>query len=319
MLSASDLGGLMAMMPAFATDDALDLGAASTVDVARLHVGVDRMVSDGANAIATTGSFGECYSLLLDEFELIVRETVAAVRGRIPVIAGVPSDSAREAFRKIGIAQKAGADGVLVAVPYYFPSTVANAVQFLRDVAGRYPKIGILIYHNPVLHHVALPVDAFKELVTSPNIIGMKDSHRDPLGFMQLQRIVRGKISVFVSQWQYFDYARLGAAGLWSFDAWMDPTPVLALRDAVRAGDDARAQTITEEIAPLSGPGMASGLQWRETASKVGIRLAGYCDPGPLRAPFYTVPPEVVEGQRRQVERWKALCAKYATAATVPT
>ncbi|MEA2938210.1 MAG: hypothetical protein QOC56_1714, partial [Alphaproteobacteria bacterium] len=47
MLSASDLGGLLAMLPAFATDDAADIRATSTVDVARLHHGLDRMIRDG--------------------------------------------------------------------------------------------------------------------------------------------------------------------------------------------------------------------------------------------------------------------------------
>ena len=39
MLSAKDIGGLMAMMPAFATDNAADIRATSTVDVAKLHKG----------------------------------------------------------------------------------------------------------------------------------------------------------------------------------------------------------------------------------------------------------------------------------------
>src|SRR5205823_1035292 len=55
MLSAKDIGGLMAMMPAFATDNAADIRATSTVDVGRLHHGLDRMIRDGANVIATTG------------------------------------------------------------------------------------------------------------------------------------------------------------------------------------------------------------------------------------------------------------------------
>ena len=45
MLSAKDIGGLMAMMPAFATDNAADIHATNTVDVAKLHKGVDRMIA----------------------------------------------------------------------------------------------------------------------------------------------------------------------------------------------------------------------------------------------------------------------------------
>jgi len=42
-------------------------------------------------------------------------------------------------------------------------------------------------------------VAAFKEITKSSNIIGMKDGHRTTQAFIQLQRIIKGKISVFVS------------------------------------------------------------------------------------------------------------------------
>src|SRR6266702_6904080 len=91
MLSASDLGGMMAMMPAFATDQAADLRATDTISVERLRSGLDRMVRDGADVIATTGSFGECHTLLPNEFETLARETADVVRRRIPVFIGVTS------------------------------------------------------------------------------------------------------------------------------------------------------------------------------------------------------------------------------------
>ena len=71
MLSGSDIGGMMAMMPAFATDAAADLRATDTVSIERLRAGVDRMVRDGADVIATTGSFGECHTLLPGEFKTL--------------------------------------------------------------------------------------------------------------------------------------------------------------------------------------------------------------------------------------------------------
>ena len=77
MLNAKDLGGLMAMMPAFATDDAANMRAVDTVDVERLRTGLNRMITDGAYVIATTGSFGECHTLLIDEFRMIARESIA--------------------------------------------------------------------------------------------------------------------------------------------------------------------------------------------------------------------------------------------------
>jgi dihydrodipicolinate synthase/N-acetylneuraminate lyase len=308
-LSAKDIHGLMAMMPAFATDNAADINATSTIDVGRLHQGLDRMIRDGANVIAAAGSFGEFHTLLPDEFSVLTNETVAAAKKRAPVFIGVTSLHSREVVQKMRVVEQSGADGVLLGVPFYFPSTVANAVRFFREIGEMFPSLNIMIYHNPVLHNIKIPVEAFTEITKNPAVIGMKDSHRDLAEFLKLQQIARGKMSIFVMQTQYFAMAELGAAGFWSIDAWMGPWPQLALRDAIARGDTEMAQTITMEMMPP--PGVPVDLSWRETASKVGIRMAGYVDPGPLRPPFLEIPEVVIERQKKRVERWKQLCAKY--------
>ncbi|MEA2976759.1 MAG: hydratase-aldolase [Alphaproteobacteria bacterium] len=315
MLSAKDIGGLMAMMPAFATDNAADIQATSTVDVSKLHKGLDRMIRDGANVIAAAGSFGEFHTLLPDEFSVLAHETVAAAKKRVPVFVGVTSLNSREVVQKMRVVEKSGAEGVLVGVPFYFPSTVDNAVRFFREIGEMFPKLNIMIYHNPTLHNIKIPVEAFVEITKNPAVIGMKDSHRDLPEFLKLQKIVRGKMSIFVMQTQYFALADLGAAGFWSIDAWMGPWPQLALRDAVARGDREMAEAITLDLLPP--PGAPVDLSWRETASKIATKLAGYVDPGPLRPPFLDIPEAVVERQKKRVERWKQLCAKYGS--PIPT
>jgi hypothetical protein len=129
---------------------------------------------------------------------------------------------------------------------------------------------------------------------------------------MQLQKVIKDKISVMCMQLQYVPYGQLGAAGFWSIDAWMGPWPLFALRDAVARGDIEGAKAI---ILDLLGPGTRkTNLSWRETAAKIAIGMAGYVEPGPLRPPFLDIPAEVLEAQRKRVERWKSLCAKYAPA-----
>src|SRR6266850_6415746 len=192
MLSGSDIGGMMAMMPAFATDQAAELRATDTVSVERLRSGLDRMVRDGANVIATTGSFGECHTLLPAEFATLARETADVVRRRVPLFIGVTSVNARETVEKMKLVAETAADGVLLGVPYYFPSTVDNALRFFREIAEMFPKLNILIYHNPALHHVTLPVEAFELLVKIPQVVGMKDSHRETITAMKLDEIIRG-------------------------------------------------------------------------------------------------------------------------------
>lgn len=312
MLSASDIRGLMAMMPAFATDDAGHIMARDTVSVPRLRDGLDRMVRDGANVISTTGSFGECHTLLQDEFRVLAHETADVVNRRVPLFLGVTAPNAREAVDRIKIVQETRADGILVGIPYYFPSTQANALRFLRDIAENFPKLNIILYHNPKLHNVTLTLELFPELVKIPQIVGIKDSHRDILTMMKLNEIVRGKISVLVNQYQYAALSEIGASGFWSIDAWMGPWPLFALRDAVSRGDLKAARALTFELAP---PGTTKiDFSWRETSSKIATRYAGYVDPGPLRPPFLEVPPEVDAGARRKADRWQAICNRMAAA-----
>ncbi len=139
MLTANEVGGLMAMMPAFATDNAGDINATSTVDVARLHHGLDRMIRDGANVIATTGSFGECHTLLPDEFRTLAHESIIVVKKRVPLFIGVTSVNSREAVAKIKMIEGSGADGILLGVPYYFPSSLGNAIRFYKDIGEMFP------------------------------------------------------------------------------------------------------------------------------------------------------------------------------------
>ena len=309
MLTPQDVRGVMAMMPAFATPDAADLNATDTVDVDHLRAGVDRIIRDGIDVIATTGSFGEFHTLLPEEFETLAHATVEVVTGRVPLFIGCTALNPREVVRKMRVARDAGAAGVLVGVPFYFPSTVDNAVRFYREIAEQFPTLAIMIYHNPPLHRVTLPVGAIARIVERRNVVAMKDGERSTGEFQELMARVGDRLSVFVTQGQYFPYGLLGAAGCWSIETWMGPWPLLALRDAVNAGDRALANQITLDLTEArTGP---PDLRWRETARKIAVQHAGYCQPGPLRPPFVEIPPDVQERVQQRAARWQELCAKY--------
>ena len=180
-------------MPAFTTEDGWDPRAKNTINVSEVERSVDRAIRDGMNSVAPMASSGECYTLLWEEFITLTDATIAAVRKRVPVMIGCTSTHTREVLRKMEYAAKAGADGVLVGVPYYFPSSVENAIQFYHDLADAFPQLGIMIYHNPYNHRITIPVEAFKKIVEKPNIVAMKDSQRTPMQFMHLRRLCGGE------------------------------------------------------------------------------------------------------------------------------
>jgi 4-(2-carboxyphenyl)-2-oxobut-3-enoate aldolase len=309
MVTAKDVQGVMAMMPSFSTKDAGDLNATSTVDVDSLQAGVDRMIKDGIDVITTTGSFGECYNLFWDEYKAIATATVEAAKKRVPVFIGSTSPNPREVVQRLKFVQDIGGDGTLLGVPYYDAQSPEYMADFYTQIAEMFPKLGFLIYHNPVNHKVKIPVSVFPRLVKAPNIIGMKDSHRDTREFVRLMEIIRGKISVMTNQAQMFPYYRMGAAGCWSIDAWMGPWPVLHLRDLLRAEKDQEALQVTAEIMSVAGGERPAGNEG--ATAKLPIEFAGYVNPGPARTPISKFSETTIERARKKAEGWKKLCNKY--------
>jgi len=307
MISANELNGILAMMPAFATPDATDVRATQTIAVDNLKDGVDKIIKDGINNIATTGTYGECYNLLLDEFKTLSVATVEAVKKRVPLFIGCTSPNPREVIQKMNFVKDLAADGVLLGVPYYETLHVQDAIKFYHDVADLFPSLNIVVYHNPENHKFTIPVGAFKELVKKPNIIGMKDSHRTTQAFMNLQKVVRGKISVFVNQTQLYPYYDMGAAGCWSTEVWMGPWPILHLVDLMKRH---QTQQAIEVIDDIIGDG-SGGKPVPGAGNKRPAEFADYCKVGPTRVPFVTFPEAELAKAKRRAAHWMKLNEKY--------
>ncbi|MCH7778834.1 MAG: dihydrodipicolinate synthase family protein, partial [Gemmatimonadetes bacterium] len=141
MITAQDLRGVNAMVPAFATPDAGSLDATSTIDVDNLAEGVDRIIKDGVPIVTTTGSFGECYNLFWDEFKLLASTTVEVVNKRVPVFIGATSPNPREAVQRMKFIQDIGADGTLLGLPYYDTVSAEYVGEFYTQMAQHFPEL----------------------------------------------------------------------------------------------------------------------------------------------------------------------------------
>ena len=101
MITANELKGIMAMMPAFTTKDGDRPDAEDTVDTSELTRAVDQIIRDGGiNVLTTTGSFGEFHTLLWEEHKKLIEATVAAVKKRVPLFVGCTNLNPREAIRQ---------------------------------------------------------------------------------------------------------------------------------------------------------------------------------------------------------------------------
>src|SRR6185437_1429187 len=96
-------GVIPALMTEMKQDGALDLDATAR------HI--DSCLSAGCEGFVMLGTLGENSSLSLDEKEAVVRTAVTAVKGKVPILAGVAEYTTRLAIEAGGRMKKAGAVG----------------------------------------------------------------------------------------------------------------------------------------------------------------------------------------------------------------
>ena len=119
---------------------------------------LDRLIAAGAHGVVVGGTSGEFIGLTERERLRLVEVAVAAVAGRVPVIAGTGWFSTHETIALTRAAADAGADGAIVILPYYQKPTVAEIMEHFRAV-GRASPIPVMVYNNPA-NSSAPPLEA---------------------------------------------------------------------------------------------------------------------------------------------------------------
>ncbi|MDA1265325.1 MAG: dihydrodipicolinate synthase family protein [Planctomycetota bacterium] len=154
-------------------DGALDLTPIPTL--------VERLLGDGITGFYVCGSTGEGASMTVDERRQVAEAYVRAAAGRVPVIVQVGHDSLAQARQLARHAVEIGADAVSAVPPVYFkPSSLAELVGCLAEVARAVPDTPFLYYHIPAL--TGLPHSGLALLEAAarvPNFAGIK--YTDPL------------------------------------------------------------------------------------------------------------------------------------------
>lgn len=148
------------------------------VDFAALERLCQRQIDHGTAALVPCGPTGELPLLTPGEHHRIVERTVAAAAGRVPVIAGVGSNSTQTAVELARSAELAGAQALLCITPYYLEPTQAGLIahfQAIHDAVG----IPIILHDVPPRIARALADATIERLAELPRIVGLKDATGD--------------------------------------------------------------------------------------------------------------------------------------------
>ncbi|HEY9714258.1 MAG TPA: dihydrodipicolinate synthase family protein, partial [Chroococcales cyanobacterium] len=90
-------------------------------------------------------------------------------------LCGVGSASLRGTLELGHLSIKAGAEGLLVPMPYFFPYAQADLTEFVEQVASEL-EAPILLYNLPQFTSGLEPATVARLLLQIPNVIGIKDS-----------------------------------------------------------------------------------------------------------------------------------------------
>jgi 4-hydroxy-tetrahydrodipicolinate synthase len=129
-----------------------------------------RLVEAGIDAILVAGTTGEAATLDDEERSDLLIAVRSAVDGRVPVLAGTGSASARQAVVLSRRAADDGADALLVLSP---PGVPDPRGYYERVASG--VDVPVLAYHYPKTSAPGVPVDVLGQLP----VAGIKDSSGD--------------------------------------------------------------------------------------------------------------------------------------------
>jgi 4-hydroxy-tetrahydrodipicolinate synthase len=244
------------------------------IDQALLRALIDRSIAGGVHGVVACGSTGEFSALSGDERRLVVETVVGHVAGRLPVIAQTGATSTAEAIRLSRHAQSAGADVIMPVAPYYEPLTIDETLSYLRAVAGAV-DIPVMLYNLPAATGVDLDPDTVGALAReTQNIRYIKNTTVDMAQTVRLIHNHGDVISTFVG-WDSLLLSALaeGAAGVMAGTANVVPAELVAVYDAVSAGNLGQAREAWARVYPLIDAIMAQPFI---PAVKAGLAAAGF-------------------------------------------
>lgn len=243
------------------------------IDVDRLAGLVNTMVDAGVHAVAPLGSTGESAYLSFDEWKTVVDATIVSVAGRVPVVVGSSDLTTAGTVARAEYAQRAGATAVMVIPVSYWALTEREIVQHFTSVSDAI-SIPIMAYNNPATSGIDMSPTLLNHMFESiANVKMVKESTGDIQRMLDLEQLSSGELPFYNGSNPLVLKALLAGASGWCTAApCLRPAPVIALYEAVAAGDTARATEIYEELLPLLSFIVSKGLP---PAVKSGLEILG--------------------------------------------
>src|ERR1700722_8996153 len=261
----------------------------------------DDLIAGGVHGLTPLGSTGEFAYLDHEQRTTIVRTTIEAAAGRVPVVAGVASTSTADAVAQAKAYQRLGADGILAILEAYFPLSDAQVESYFRAIADAV-DIPVVIYTNPQFQRSDLSLDVIARLSAHPRIGYIKDASTNTGRLLSIMNRCGDQIKVFSAPAHIPAAVMLiGGVGWMAGPACIIPRQSVELYNLCKAARWDEAMALQRKLWRINEAFARYNLA---ACIKAGLSIQGYDvgDPVPPQAGLNADERKAVEAVLRQLE-----------------
>lgn len=271
-----------------------------TLDLEGLERLVEHVIGGGVSALFILGTTGEAPSLSYRLRRQLIVRVCAQVRRRVPVLAGITDTAFVESVSLAEHAADAGADAVVLALPYYFPAGQTELLEYIGHLVPELP-LPLVLYNMPTLTKTWFEPETLRRLAGHRSIVGVKDSSGDLSYFEKLLGLRKER-----PDWRFFmgpehllmQSTRLGGDGGVNGGANLFPKLFVDAWKAARVGDLQAMARCEDRIGILQGIYEIGKYASKYIkATKSGLSILGICNDC-MAEPFH----RFREPERRRVE-----------------
>jgi 4-hydroxy-tetrahydrodipicolinate synthase len=294
MFSPTSLSGAYTALVTPFTKDA------SSIDFEGLDWLIEKQLAAGVAGLVPCGTTGESPTLTEAEQKMVIERTVKVTRRRVPVIAGAGSFSTQKTIKTAETAFEAGADAVMIVMPYYNRPTQVGLVEHVTHVAQAV-KGPIVLYNIPGRTGVDLGIEATEAICArASNVVGIKDATGNVLRCQEIVRRLADRLVVMCGD-DALTLAMMacGARGLISTTSNLFPKPVAETCRLALAGEWNEARRLHLMMLPVyeamfieASPGPVKFALSQRGRIDAAVRL-------PLVTPSETARASILETIRR--------------------
>ncbi len=226
------------------------------VDYVELEKQLRVVCNSDIQGVVVCGSTGEFTYMSREETREVMRFSKRIVAGRKDFICGATAANCHETKELLKFIEELGADGALVAPPYYFPLSDNDVLDFYTEIANEPGKLPIIAYQIPQCTS-GISMNVYQELLKLPRIHGIKNSSGNVLQIMQqitLRNEVRKDFAVLTgSDESIYALVNCGADGSFTAIGYLYPNLIANVYKNMKNEQGLAYQEIVVKLASLAG------------------------------------------------------------------